>query len=249
MISTKILPKFLKDVLQHIPTLALKSLDWKGVMKEMGPFLFRLGANELEESKRNTLTNLNLSQIVITSDIDKSNKNSSNPKKQGELILRLYFAQFKNPDGLNLDIRAQHFVLASETLQWSPNNCWFVLDNTFRLALIDLYKGFYHDDKDLFENALANIGLTSNLDSVKKEELKQLFFAHFGPGDQDVVKFEISQFSESFYELFHFFVNNKVELAKDFIFLGIYLVTLYMHLEELGEDYNVREAFLKVFPK
>jgi hypothetical protein len=50
VISTKILPKFFKDVLQHIPTLALKSVNWKDVLKDMGPFVFRLGTKELEKS-------------------------------------------------------------------------------------------------------------------------------------------------------------------------------------------------------
>lgn len=90
--------------------------------------------------------------------------------------------------------------------------------------------------------------MTKNLSNIKIDELKSLFYAHFGPGDQSIVKFKVSQFSESFYELFHFFVTNKVELEKDFIFLGIYLVTLYMHLEDLGESCDVRAVFLEVFP-
>jgi hypothetical protein len=250
VISTKILPKFFKDVLQHIPTLALKSLNWKAVLKEMGPLLFRLGASELEESKRKTLTDLNLDHLVLSNYIPKSKSlDKETAQAQGNMLLKIYFAQFKNHHGLNLDIRAQHFQVKEDKLEWAPNNCWFKLDNKFRLALIDLYKGFYYKNDELFEKALASIGLSSNLDQNKKEELKALLFAHFGPGDQDVVNFKISQFSESFYELFHFFVENKVHLEKDFIFLGIYLVTLYMHLEELGESYNVREAFLEVFPQ
>lgn len=250
MISTKILPKFLKDVLQHIPTIALKSIDWKGVLKDMGPLVFRLGTRELENSKRKTLEELNIDELTLTNKIGpKLALNNEDKKTQGHILLKLYFSQFKNPIGLNLDIREHHFELKDSQLHWSPNNCWYPLDNTFRMALIDLYIGFYHNNEERFEKALLSIGLSKDLNTEKTLELKKLFYAHFGPGDQDIVKFEVSKFSESFYELFHFFVTNEVELSKDFIFLGIYLVTLYMHLEELDESFDVRAAFLEVFPK
>lgn len=237
-------------MLQHIPTIALKSIDWKGVLKEMGPLVFRLGTRDLENSKRATLEDLNINNLTLSKAIRPNSTLTSEAKKiQGHILLKLYFSQFKNHTGLNLDIRAQHFELKNEQLHWAPNNCWYQLDNTFRQALIDLYVGFYHDNDERFDKALLAIGLSKDLPPEKSLELKSLFHAHFGPGDQDIVKFEVSKFSESFYELFHFFVTNEVELAKDFIFLGIYLVTLYMHLEELDESFDVRAAFLEVFPK
>jgi hypothetical protein len=249
VISTKILPKFFKDVLQHIPTLALKSVNWKDVLKDMGPFVFRLGTKELEKSKQDTISNLKILNLELTNKIDKKRlADSEENKEQGQLLLKLYFSQFKNKHGLNLDIRASHFEYNSELLKWSPNNCWYKMSDHFREALIDLYSGFYHNNNERFERALQSIGLTKNLNDTKTQELKELFYAHFTPGDQSLVKFEVSKFSESFYELFHFFVTNEVELETDFIFLGIYLVTLYMHLEELDESFDVRAAFLEVFP-
>ena len=59
----------------------------------------------------------------------------------------------------------------------------------------------------------------------------------------------MNKFQESFYELFKFFMDNEVELSKDFIFLGIYLVTLYLNLEELNVEFDVRDAFLSVYPQ
>lgn len=249
MISTKILPKFLKDVLKHIPTIALKSIDWKGVLKQMGPLVFRLGTKGLEQAKIDTIEQLNINDLTLTKAIQvQTDLATSEKQAQGQILLKLYFSQFKNTEGLNLDIRAHHFELKDNKLLWAPNNCWYKLDDTFRQALIDLYTGFYHNNNERFNNALHTIGLSKNLSTQKTKELKSLFQEHFGPGDQDIVKFEVEKFSESFYELFHFFVTNEVELAKDFIFLGIYLVTLYMHLEELEESFDVRAAFLEVFP-
>jgi hypothetical protein len=246
VISTRILPKFLKDVFQHIPTLALKSVKWKIVFKEMGPLIFRLKTKSLEESKKKTIQNLNIHNIELENKVHFNSKlSTSDKKKQGQLLLKLYFNQFKNPVGLNLDIRSQHFEYKDEKLKWSPNNCWHTFDNSFREALLELYSGFYHNDDEKFENALKKIGLTKNLDLNKINELKILFKAHFGHDGQSIVKFSVSEFSESFYELFHYFVKNEVELSKDFIFLGIYLVTLYLHLEELDESFDVKSAFLE----
>ena len=251
MISTKILPKFFKDVLKHIPTLALKSVNWKDVLKDMGPFVFRLGTKELEKTKRVTIEDLNISKLKIYNSVNERKKivlSSKERREQGQILLSLYFSQFKNVNGLNLDIRASHFDYSESTLNWLPNNCWYKMDNLFRESLIDLYSGFYHDNNELFESALKKTGLTKNLNEEKTIELKKLFYEHFTPGDQILVKFRVSKFSESFYELFHFFVTNEVELETDFIFLGIYLVTLYMHLEELDESFDVRAAFLEVYP-
>ncbi len=249
MLSNKILPKFLKDVLQHIPTLALKSMDWKAVLKEMGPLLIRFGAKDLTESKRQSIQTLNIEGLELSHHkAFKKELTSEEKTAQGQTILRLYFSQLKNSDGLNLDLRTQHFALNNNLLTWKPNNSWYQLEDSFRNALIDLYTGFYHNNEKRFDKALLTIGLSTNLNEQKKQELKGLFYAHFGPGDQDIVKFKISNFSESFYELFHFFIKNEVKLEKDFIFIGIYLVTLYIHLEELDQQFDVKKAFLEVFP-
>ena len=44
-----------------------------------------------------------------------------------------------------------------------------------------------------------------------------------------------------------FFMDHEVALDKDFMFLGVYLVCLYMNLESLNVSLNVREIFLDVF--
>jgi hypothetical protein len=251
VISTKILPKFFKDVLQHIPTIALKSLDWKGVFKEMGPMLLRLGKGPLGKSEKATLESFETQGVKIVTSLS-SNRSSSQLSLdekylRGQKTLELYFQQFKNPNGACIDLRYKFFENNLTTIEWTPSNVWYEFSKEFRNALISIYKGFYFKDDEVFTSGLQQIGLTENLFPEKTQELKKLFFSHFGPGEQDVVKFEISQFSESFYELFHFFVENKVKLHKDFIFLGIYLVTLYLHLEDLDIELNPKEAFLKAF--
>jgi hypothetical protein len=251
MLNKHLLPKFIKEVMTHIPTLALKSVEWKPLLKDLGPLVFKMGHGPLDDSKRQLITNLNVSGLKLT-------HTPLNPalllnleakKSQGQIILEIYFSQLKNPQGLNLDLRPKYFELQGEQLLWNPNYSWLQMDDDFRRALIQLYQGFYYEDESLFTMALDLIGLTSNLSAPDKQQLIKLFHNHFGPGDQSSVLFKIEKFQESFYELFKFFMEKEVKLSKDFVFLGFYLVTLYLHLEELGLEFNVREAFLKVFPK
>jgi hypothetical protein len=251
VIATRLLPKFFKDVLQHIPTLALKSLNWKEVLKSMGPMILRMGNYPLDNKERDSLVALNIPNINIVN--RKLNLKGLDELSQEELyargqnILKIYFAQLQNANGLNLDLRYKYFDYSNSELNWAPNNVWYNFSDNFRLALINIYKGFYFKDNSLFRAALKNIGLSKNLNPEQTIQLEKLFNEHFGPGEQELVKFELEKFSESFYELFHFFVEEEVELDKDFIFLGIYLVTLYMHLEELDTEFNVKEAFNAIF--
>ena len=45
----------------------------------------------------------------------------------------------------------------------------------------------------------------------------------------------------SFDELFAFFVSHQYKLHSDFVFVGFYLITLYLTLEQLGQSHNVRK--------
>lgn len=255
LFATKFLPKFFREVIIHIPTLALKSMDWKGLAKEIAPLAARLGKRNLEEDLLHSMEHLDIAGIsycVASQSTSVENNFSELTKDQkretGEAILRLYFSQLKNEKGLVLDIRPKWFRRENGLVSFSPSNMWFSFDENFRLALIDLYRGFYSDRLELFDSALARIGLTKNLDESQKERLKDLFREHFGPGDQEEVLFELDHFKESFYELFRFFIDHEVSLEKDMIFLGIYLVGLYMNLEKLGVKLNVRKVYGEVFP-
>jgi hypothetical protein len=245
MVGNLLIPKFLKELTQYIPAIAFKTLDWKGVLKEMAPLMLKLGKGQLSEQYRESIQKLGITNLELVSTIITS---KSNPTKQGEAVLRLYFAQFQNNDGLCLDLRSKYFTLDENKLQWNPNNFWYTFDEDFRLGVNSLYSGFYLKDNELFEKGLDQLGLTQGLEASSKETLKSLFHQHFGPGDQDHVLFRINEFTDSFFELFDFFVKHNIKLHKDFIFLGLYLVTLYLHLEELDVELDVRSAFMDVKP-
>lgn len=242
------MPKFLKEVMTHIPTIAMRSVDWKGIVKEIGPMASRLGKKTLDKESYEKLQRAQVDSInFVRSEVTENLQLQTSERKKwaGEKILELYFSQLSNPEGLALDLRPKHFQILENELLFCPNNFWYQFDEEFRMALVDLYRGFYVDDEELYNSALSRTGLTSDLSEADSQTLKSLFKRHFGPGEQREVLFELESFKESFYELFKFFVEKKVELSKDFIFLGAYLVGLYTTLEKLGEPLDARAAFKK----
>jgi hypothetical protein len=238
-------PKILKEIFSHLPTIILKSVNITEVLKEAGPFLLRFGKSELDAKHFGSLQYLQTSKLQIVNKITQSSVNQS----LGTEILKLYFGQLKNENGLVLDMRSQHFSQSGSVLHWKPNSTWYQMKKEFREALIELYKSFYFDNHNNFIKALSDLGLSKGLNSEQVLELKELFKNHFGSGDQTQVEFDLETFNDSFAELFKFFVAHEVEIKTDFLFLGVYLITLYQNLEQIGGSHNVREAFTSQFPK
>ncbi len=237
-------PKILKEILSNLPTIILKSVNIKEVLKEAAPFLLRFGKSELEPKFFGTLQYLEGKNLKI---VNKSTQ-STVDQSLGQEILKLYFGQLKNEKGLVLDMRSQHFSQSGSVVHWKPNSTWYKMKDDFRKALIELYKSFYFEEHTTFVKALSDLGLSTDLNDEEVLELKGLFINHFGSGDQTQVEFKLDAFNDSFAELFKFFVEHEVEIRTDFIFLGVYLITLYQNLEQLGGTHNVREAFISQFP-
>ena len=104
-----------------------------------------------------------------------------------------------------------------------------------------MYRSFYSDDATAFEDALRQMGmLRPGLSAAAESELKELLHAHFGI-EQRSQRFSIDAFKASFDQLFEFFVGNGYRLHSDFVFVGFYLITLYLTLEQGGQAHNVRD--------
>jgi hypothetical protein len=234
-------PKILRDILGNLPTIIFKSVNIKEILLEAGPFIIGFTKGKLTQSNNNKLTSSIPQNLTI--------QDKLLPKENdliGSIILELYFNQFLNSEGLVLDIRARYFSSINNQVYWSPNNTWYQFQESFRLGLINLYTGFYTDNDSLYSKGLSELGLSTGLSAKKEEELKKLFNNHFG-STQTEVSFSTEAFNSSFSELFSFFIANEVEIKTDFIFLGIYLVTLYQTMEEIGGTHNVKEIFQKSF--
>lgn len=240
-IPRKLLPKDLLELLAFVPTRGWDAIEWRPLLEQLRRVSWQLasrrGVNQLAVSA-NALTDALVVQASPGVGLEALGKRQK--KSAGDAILRFYFAQFKNPDGLFLDLREPRFISDNGVLHFRPSGLYVTLDDDFRLGMIDLYRGFYAPDPVLLDEALHRMGfLHDALTSAKERELKGLLEKHFG-AQQRSQSFSISAFRESFNALFDFFINNGYSLRSDFVLVGFYLITLYLVLESLGQQHDVK---------
>lgn len=155
-------------------------------------------------------------------------------QKTGDLLLRLYFGQLFYGITTFVDLRAVHFTSFENQVLWKPNRLIVEWDQSFLDSIRALYRAFYSDDDPGFEEALAQLNL---------QGVSELFREHFGGDDQRAVLFSSEKFLATFREILSYCKEEGVELHRQFGVLGVYLGTLYEHLEATGQTYDVRSAF------
>ena len=151
----------------------------------------------------------------------------------GDLVLRLYFGQLFHGSTTLIDLRTARFSSNQDQIIWSPSRLVVEWDKPFLMSIRALYRSFYTDDDEGFERALAQLHLQS---------VSNLFRKHFGEGDQRAVSFDLDEFRATFRQILRRCKDEGIELHRQFGVLGIYLGTLYDHLESLDGAYDVRRA-------
>jgi hypothetical protein len=247
MFFIKFLPDVLKELVKHVPTLMFEVVDWSELMTEIpvlsGRLLRREGYQDLFKSRSTLFSKTN---IVLNNSL-KTKGQVDSAKEAGEAILKVYFSQLYSEDGLFLDLRLSHFSFTGEQLIWEPSPLWTRFNAQFRQGVIHLYRGFYLQDDRLFEQGLLETGLLKeNWSQATQGELKSLFRAHFGNSINGEVIFSIAEFQASFIKIADFLLTNKAKMSQDFLYLGIYLVTLYLSLEQLKGPLPVGQIFREV---
>lgn len=161
-------------------------------------------------------------------------------RARGDRVLTLYFHQLLHRESALLDLRAERFrgepVDAPHGDVWRPGWLHVRWDPAFLGPLRDLYGGFYTGDDARFDAAVARLSLTPARD---------VFLAHFGHGDQREVVFRRATFVQTFHDAFVACRDAGVSLHGNFLALGLYLATLYEHLERLDLPFDVRAAYLR----
>jgi hypothetical protein len=156
------------------------------------------------------------------------------PEARATQVVELYFHQLLHGDVTLLDLRQQAFA-AQPPLTWQPASWLAEWDRSFIAALRQVYTGFYRDDPSGFRAGLRALNL---------ERAEDVFRQHFGDGQRSV-RFEVKHFVSTFHRVFVICRDAKVSLHADFLPLGIYLASLYDHLERLGAAVDVNAAFDK----
>lgn len=245
MILMRILPGVLKELSKHVPTVLFQTVEWSELASELPKISRRIiskdGYEDLYQQNKTLLDPYN----IILTNAPLTRASIQKDKWAGEKWLTIYFAQIFSPHGLFIDLRSIHFHDERPALMWHPTGFWTKFNEDFRLGLIKVYEGFYLDNDALYFEGLEEIGLLKEEFSPEdKEELAHLFRKHFGAGISQ--EFKLDHFKESIIRMSEFMLNKKVKISKDFLYLGIYLVTLYSSLEETGAELPVKQIYLDV---
>lgn len=244
------IPAELRELASFVPASGWDAVEWRPLLSAMRAMSLQLvtgrGVNRLGR-----ITGEAIGGITLVRDLDESvpldEVSTARRRKQlGNTLLAFYFGQWLVDDGLFLDLRPSRFAAAGNQLMYQPNGLWIQLRPEFRNGMLALYRSFYNADDAAFEAALRQMGmLRPELDDAASEELKGLLRKHFGM-DQRAQVFRIEEFRASFDDLFRFFVAHDYKLHSDFVFVGFYLITLYLALETLGEPLDTRAICSRV---
>lgn len=227
-----LIPDEFRPLLTAVSPVAFSVVEWKQVLKD-GPVLVRrwaegVGVQDLKDSLPTYWDPVSAETHL------------------GNAVLDLYFGQIRNPNGLFLDLRRKHFIFDQRGfVSFVPNGFWVKWSERFRVGLWNIYSGYYGDKPEEVENGLFQIGLISDtMSSEDRDEVRRMLIGHIG-GEYRHQKFYISDFTSSFERFFSFLVRKNIRLSADFLYLGIYLASLYHCLQEEGGSYDVKMRFLK----
>jgi predicted unusual protein kinase regulating ubiquinone biosynthesis (AarF/ABC1/UbiB family) len=240
----RFVPEDLRQLARFVPARGWDAIEWKPLLGSLKSVSWRFVSGSGVAGLRDGLPGLDPG-VDLREDLDglrplAAVEGPRVRKRCGDALLRLYFAQWLNEDGLFLDLRSQRFAVDGQALVFAPNGLWVQLRPVFREGMADIYRGFYSGDEALLERALLDTGmLRKDLPAAARDELFGLLRQHFGIC-QSRQPFAIDSFKASFDELFDFFLAHDYTLHSDFVWVGFYLITLYLTLEEGGQAHDVR---------
>lgn len=243
----RILPGVLKELSKHVPAVLFQTVEWAELAGEIPKLSRRIiqkeGHDHLFVAQKALLDPYNI--LLTDETVDSTSQGFD--RETGIQLLTLYFVQLFSSNGLFLDIRSHHFRQKDGALIWNPSGLWTKFDDHFRDGLLKVYEGFYLENDELYYEGLEQIGLLRrDFSREDKETLGKLFRAQFGAAlDQDMT-FELEHLKNSIIKMSDFMLSKKVKISKDFLYLGIYLVTLYSTLEETKAALPVKQIYLDV---
>jgi predicted unusual protein kinase regulating ubiquinone biosynthesis (AarF/ABC1/UbiB family) len=242
----RFIPEDLRQLARFVPARGWDAIEWAPLLGAMRKLSWRMASGSGVDGLRRSLaacgpaTELGRSTDGLTPLADSSDRRQR--QRCGDAILHLYFTQWRNDDGLFLDLRPSRFGLDGERVLFAPSGFWIRLRPAFREGMADLYRGFYSGDEETLDSALLATGMARrDLSASARGELMDLLQAHFGI-EQKAQHFAIDRFKASFDALFDFFLAHDYKLHSDFVFVGFYLITLYLTLEQGGQAHNVRRS-------
>jgi hypothetical protein len=244
MIFTRFLPGVLKELMKHVPTVLFKAVEWSDLASEFPKITKRIISKEGYQNLFDSQSSIMKPQGITLIESKPDTNEFPEADLAVEEILTVYFTQLLSPHGVFLDLRIQYFTQMDKKLHWSPSPFWARFSDSFSAGLIEVYDGFYYSEEEKFRQGLAKIGLLS-LDWRDEDQKKlcDLFRSHFGAAADEKMIFRLEDLQKSIINMANFLLEKKVTINKDFLYLGINLVTLYSTLESIGASVCVAKLY------
>jgi predicted unusual protein kinase regulating ubiquinone biosynthesis (AarF/ABC1/UbiB family) len=239
-----LIPDKYKFLLDFVSPFVFKVIDIKEALLKLSQFNKGLDNHEYKEAMTKWLPELLILDKDPSAPLDQKDAQGF-----GEAILRLYFTQFQLKGPMSLDLRLARFSNLDNTLAYYPQNFCFHFDARFLSGLSRIYQGFYNQDQALMEEGMLRAKLCPEDANTKlRQKCLAQIQKHFGHnlGEHS---FSLEQFKDSFHQLFCHLKEHNIRIQSDFLFLGIYLFTLYSSLEQTKRSYNVQNLYLNLFKK
>lgn len=241
----RILPGVLKELSKHVPTVLFQTVEWSELASELPKISRRIIQKEGYEELFHFQKELLHPYCIDLSDAHVAHNNLT--RSAGEKILTLYFTQLFSSQGLFTDLRSVNFAEIDGHLKWHPTGLWTQFNEKFREGLLDVYEGFYLQNDELYLKGLSDIGLIRpDFSEAERKELGDIFREQFGKAIEEEQEFKVEHLSNTIIRMSNFMLNKKVKISKDFLYLGIYLVTMYSTLEETNVKLPVKQIYLDV---
>lgn len=233
----------------------IKRTEWRPFLDLLSPSFFRVvpagpllkevrhlaslyrSSDELERAiahRSGSLKRAGLPIRIVARDTSFASAMPRNAGTRGQHLLELYFHQVFSDGLVLLDLRLERFCEEGHALSWNPSGALADWSPEFRRAVRALYRGFYLGDDVLFREGLAALGLAKAEDAIRSQ---------FGEGQQRAVRFLLKDFQQKFQDVFVRCQETGSRIDTGFLSLGLYLATLYEHLDALGEPFDARAAF------
>jgi len=239
------LPEDLRQLARFVPSRGWDAVDWPSMLGSLRSLSWRFvsGSGIRQQSLRTgaVVERVTLGRPPRAATGLEELTHAAQKRSAGDRILHMYFRQWLLEDGLFIDLRPARFWWSERELYYQPNGLWLKLRPEFREGMVNLYRSFYSDDEAALRDALSAMGmLRPGLDAASEDELLGLLRVHFGM-QAGAQYFSIDEFKASFDQLFDFFLAHDYRLHSDFVFVGFYLITLYLSLEAGGQKHDVRK--------
>ena len=236
-----------KDILKLLPQKAFKLLSFKETLR-IGAAITKSVFDKqfYETSFKSRADGWKFDDInLVNESLDSSGVRLT--KDDGEKILKIYFSQFFEKNlPIHIDLRKNSFS-KTDKLCWTPSKINYKFSRVFLDGVCSLYSGFYFDNAEKFEEGLTQLGMiNASMSEIQKNNMKELFLNHFGEGKNAEIKFSLKKLQVSFNEIFSYFLKEDIPLNPEFAILGVYLVTLYLTLEDIPDALNVSDVFKDV---